>query len=105
MGGKKQLAQREVEISKQLPMARIRVERIIGLLKNKYTLLLKWPIPVNLLKNKGDTDVANIDQVPVVCVGWTKGKLKNIAGAIQLQLRYYHVIQQTGETTRCSRAI
>ena len=36
--GKKQLTQREFELSKQLSMVRIHVERIIGLLKNKYTL-------------------------------------------------------------------
>ena len=36
MRGKKQLTQREVELSKQLSMVRIHVERIIGLLKNKY---------------------------------------------------------------------
>ena len=35
--GKKQLTQREVELSKQLSMVRIHVERIIGLLKNKYS--------------------------------------------------------------------
>ena len=60
--GKKQLTQREVELSKQLSM----VERIIGLLKNKYTLL-KGPIPVY----KSDTDVANIDKILVVCSALT----------------------------------
>lgn len=70
MQGKKQLTQREVELSKQLSMVRIHVERIIGLLKNKYTLL-KGPIPVNLLKHKGDTDVANIDKILVVCSALT----------------------------------
>ena len=69
--GKKQLTQREVELSKQLSMVRIHVERIIGLFKNKYTLL-KGPIPVNLLKqHKSDTDVANIDKILVVCSALT----------------------------------
>ena len=36
--GKKQLTQREVELSKQLSMVCIHVERIIRLFKNKYTL-------------------------------------------------------------------
>ena len=62
--------QREVELSKQLSMVRIHVERIIGLLKNKYTLL-KGPIPVNLLKHKSDTDVANTDKILVVCSALT----------------------------------
>ena len=62
--------QREVELSKQLSMVRTHVERIIGLLKNKYTLL-KGPIPVNLLKHKSDTDVANTDKILVVCSALT----------------------------------
>ena len=37
--GKTQLSQKEVETSKQLSQVRIHVERIIGLLKNKYTIL------------------------------------------------------------------
>ena len=68
--GKSQLSQREVEQSKQLSMVRIHVERIIGLLKNKYTLL-KGPVPVNLLKHRGDNDVANIDKILVVCSALT----------------------------------
>ena len=68
--GKKQLTQREVELSKQLSTVRIHVERIIGLLKNKYTIL-KGPIPVNLLKHKGDKDTANIDKILVVCSSFT----------------------------------
>ena len=63
--GKAQLSQREVEVSKQLSMVRIHVERVIGLLKNKYTIL-KGPIPVEVLKHKGDSEVANIDKILVV---------------------------------------
>lgn len=37
--GKKQLSQRDVEMSKKLSQVRIHVERVIGLLKNKYTIL------------------------------------------------------------------
>ena len=51
-------------------MVCIHVERIIGLLKNKYTLL-KGPIPVNLLKHKSDTDIANTDKILVVCSALT----------------------------------
>ena len=68
--GKKQLTQRGVELSKQLSTVCIHVERIIGLLKNKYTIL-KGPIPVNLLKHKGDKDTANIDKILVVCSSFT----------------------------------
>ena len=41
--GKAQLSQRDVELSKQLSKVRIHVERVIGNLKNKYTIL-KGPL-------------------------------------------------------------
>ena len=59
--GKQQLSQREVEMSKQLSRIRIHVERVIGLLKNKY-LILKGPLSISILKHKGDKNVANIDK-------------------------------------------
>ena len=68
--GKKQLSQKEVEMSQQLSAVRIHVERVIGLLKNRYTIL-KGSIPVSLLKHKGDTDVANIDKLIIVCSALT----------------------------------
>ena len=68
--GRTQLSQREVELSKQLSRVRIHVERVIGLLKNKY-LILKGPLPVRLLKHKGDTAVANIDKIVTVCSALT----------------------------------
>ena len=68
--GKKQLSQKEVESSKELSSVRIHVERIIGLLKNRYTILA-GPIQVNLLKHKDDIDFANIDKILVVCSALT----------------------------------
>ena len=64
--GKKQLSQREVEMSQQLSRVRIHVERVIGLIKNKYTIL-KGPLPVDLLKHQGDKNVANIDKILTSC--------------------------------------
>ena len=58
--GKKQLTQEEVETSKELSHVRIHVERVIGALKNRYTIL-KGPLPVKILKHTDDKDVANID--------------------------------------------
>ena len=74
--GKKQLSQREVETSQQLSRVRIHVERVIGLLKNKYTIL-KGQLPVQLLKHNDDSDVANIDKILFVC-----GALTNLAKKI-----------------------
>ena len=68
--GKTQLSQKDVEMSKQLSKVRIHVERVIGLMKNRYTIL-KGPIPLNTLKHKGDTGVANIDKILVVCSALT----------------------------------
>ena len=68
--GKKQLSQQDVEMSKQLSKVRIHVERVIGLMKNRYTIL-KGPMPLNIIKHKGDTDVANIDKILVVCSALT----------------------------------
>ena len=74
--GKKQLSQREVETSQQLSRVRIHVERVIGLLKNKYTIL-KGQLPVQLLKHNDNSDVANIDKILCVC-----GALTNLAKKI-----------------------
>ncbi len=68
--GKQQLPQREVELSQQLARVRIHVERTIGLLKNKFAIL-KGPIPTQLLKHKGGSEVANIDKILVVCAALT----------------------------------
>lgn len=61
--GKKQLSIVEVEHSKQV---RIHVERIIGLLKNKYSLL-QSTLPVCLIKHKCDTEYSNIDKILIIC--------------------------------------
>ena len=63
--GKKQLSQREVESSQQLSRVRIHVERVIGNLKEKYTIL-KGPLPINVLKHTNDDNIANIDKILVV---------------------------------------
>ena len=68
--GKTQLMQKEVETSQQLSRVRIHVERVIGLMKNKFTIL-KGPIPVQLLKHSNDKVIANIDKILTVCAALT----------------------------------
>ena len=68
--GKTQLTQKEVETSQQLSRVRIHVERVIGLMKNKFTIL-KGPIPVQLLKHSNDEVIANIDKILTVCAALT----------------------------------
>ena len=57
-------------MSKQLAHVRIHVERVIGLLKNKYTLL-KGPIPVPLCRVSGDIPVPTVDKILLVCSALT----------------------------------
>lgn len=68
--GKKQLSQEEMETSKELSSVRIHVERVIGVLKNRYTIL-EGPIHVKLLKHKSDSDYAHIDKILTVCCALT----------------------------------
>ena len=58
--GKKQLSLEEVERSKRLSRVQIHVEHVIGLLKQRYTIL-EGPLPVTLIKHKSDREYATID--------------------------------------------
>ena len=67
MRGKQQLSMHDVEVSKKLAKVRIHVERVIGLLKNKYKIL-QGTLPIQVLKHKHDTrEYANIDRILTVC--------------------------------------
>ncbi len=68
--GKQQLSQEDAEKSKQLSKVRIHVERVIGLLKNRYTIL-KGTLSLSLIKYKNDENVANIDKLLTVCSALT----------------------------------
>ena len=68
--GKTQLSQQDVERSKELSKVRVHVERIIGMLKSKYTIL-QGTLPIDVIKHNEDTEVANIDKILVVCSALT----------------------------------
>uniref|UniRef100_A0A1X7U0Y7 DDE Tnp4 domain-containing protein n=1 Tax=Amphimedon queenslandica TaxID=400682 RepID=A0A1X7U0Y7_AMPQE len=59
-----------VEESKLLAKVRIDVERVIGLLQNKYTTL-QSRLPITLLKKKNDKDYAFIAKKLTVCCALT----------------------------------
>ena len=64
--GKKQLSMKEVEESKRLSKVRIHVERVVGLLKNKYTIL-QSKLPIAVLTHADDRDFSLIDKIITVC--------------------------------------
>ena len=63
--GKKQLSREEVEKSRQISRVRIHVERVIGQLRKKYTILA-GPLPISLIKKPTDNDTTTIDRILIV---------------------------------------
>ena len=63
--GKQQLEKVDVDWSRELSIVRIHVERLIGQLKLKYTIL-QGILPISMVSNSG-SDISAIDKVVVVC--------------------------------------
>ena len=74
---KSQLRQQEVERSQRLSKVRIHVERVIGQLKTKYTIL-QSTLPVSVVKHNDDQDTANIDKIVRVCAALTNLNKSNV---------------------------
>ena len=64
--GKKQLSRVEIERSRQLSRLRIHVERVIGSLRQKYTILQSI-LPVKLLMHDDVPGTCTLDKIVVVC--------------------------------------
>ncbi len=62
---KKQLEKVEVDWSRELSMVRVHVERLIGVLKKKYTIL-QHTLPISMIVDK-DEQQASIDKIVRVC--------------------------------------
>ena len=66
MKGKKQLEKVQLDWSRELSVVRIHVERVIGILKQKYTILLQSRLPISFISDKEDNG-ASIDKMLIVC--------------------------------------
>lgn len=64
--GKKQLKKVDVDWSRELSLVRIHVERVIGVLKQKYTIL-QSVLPIRLIVDNSDTTTSTIDKIVRVC--------------------------------------
>ena len=64
--GKKQLSRLESDTARQLSRVRIHVERVIGSLRQKYTVL-ESTLPINMIMCDDKTDISIIDKIVVVC--------------------------------------
>ena len=63
--GKKQLSRIEVDTARQLSSVRIHVERVIGLLRNKYTIL-QSTLPIKMIMcNNGKESI--VDKIVYIC--------------------------------------
>lgn len=64
--GKKQLERKEVDWSRELSLVRIHVERVIGVLKQKFTIL-QSTLPIAFISNSSDSNLSTSDQIVRVC--------------------------------------
>ena len=64
--GKKQLSKEEVDVSRQLSRVRIHVERIIGVVRQKY-MIFQSTLPVNFIMCSKNQDISVIDKVVTIC--------------------------------------
>ena len=64
--GKRQLDRVEIEKSRQLSAVRIHVERIIGLVRQKYSIL-NSTLPINFIMNNDEDGLSMIDKVITIC--------------------------------------
>ena len=64
--GKNQLEAKDVTTSRELARVRIHVERLIGMVKQKFTIL-EGILPVAFIKNEGESDLTVSDKLMVIC--------------------------------------
>ena len=70
MRGKKQLSMAEVIDTRKIANVRIHVERVIGVLRQKYTIM-NGPMPLDYMISKDKANRTLIDKIAVVCCALT----------------------------------
>ena len=68
--GKKQLAPLEVERTRKIASSRVYIERVIGNVRRKYTIL-QGTLPVDYLTKSKDSGLTAIDKIVTVCCALT----------------------------------
>ena len=63
--GKKQLSKMEIDVSRQLSRVRIHVEWVIGMLRQKYTILQSI-LPISLIMCDSESDISSVDKIAVI---------------------------------------
>ena len=60
--------------SRELARGRIHVERLIGMVKQKFTIL-EGILPVAFIKNEGESDLTMSDKLVVICQSYCTKRL------------------------------
>ena len=70
MKGKSQLSMADVIETRKIANVRIHVERVIGLVRQKYSIM-NGPIPLDYMMSKDECDMTLIDKIAAVCCSLT----------------------------------
>ena len=64
--GKKQLTKVDIDTARRLSRVRIHVERVIGLVRQKYSIL-QSTLPINMISCNENDSISTIDKIVTIC--------------------------------------